>query len=103
MAKSNNKKSKKKLFIFGGLGLLVAILIAFAIFGGNKEEIVLVQVEKVQKRDITQIVTATGKINPEFKVIINPEVTGEIIELPVKRSEERRVGKECRSRWSPDH
>ena len=21
----------------------------------------------------------------------------------VKRSEERRVGKECRSRWSPDH
>ena len=87
MAKSNNKKSKKKLFIFGGLGLLVAILIAFAIFGGNKEEIVLVQVEKVQKRDITQIVTATGKINPEFKVIINPEVTGEIIELPVKEGD----------------
>src|SRR5260370_15641443 len=22
---------------------------------------------------------------------------------PVERSEERRVGKECRSRWSPDH
>src|SRR5439155_18588088 len=22
---------------------------------------------------------------------------------PLKRSEERRVGKECRSRWSPDH
>src|SRR5579863_5305645 len=24
-------------------------------------------------------------------------------ELEKKRSEERRVGKECRSRWSPDH
>ena len=24
-------------------------------------------------------------------------------EFPVDRSEERRVGKECRSRWSPDH
>src|SRR5256885_8950563 len=23
--------------------------------------------------------------------------------IPVGRSEERRVGKECRSRWSPDH
>src|SRR5437763_10496285 len=23
--------------------------------------------------------------------------------LPCDRSEERRVGKECRSRWSPDH
>jgi len=87
MAKSNNKKSKKKLFIFGGLGLLVLILIAIAIFGGSKEEIVLVQVEKVQKRDITQIVTATGKIDPEFKVVINPEVTGEIIELPVKEGD----------------
>src|ERR1039458_10375297 len=25
------------------------------------------------------------------------------LELPSTRSEERRVGKECRSRWSPDH
>src|SRR5438876_6697476 len=25
------------------------------------------------------------------------------IGLPTHRSEERRVGKECRSRWSPDH
>src|ERR1039458_90677 len=26
-----------------------------------------------------------------------------LCEKPVDRSEERRVGKECRSRWSPDH
>ena len=32
----------------------------------------------------------------------DPENVDEIIEK-VKRSEERRVGKECRSRWSPDH
>ena len=31
---------------------------------------------------------------------------GEIMKLadiPAERSEERRVGKECRSRWAPDH
>ena len=28
---------------------------------------------------------------------------GEIIFTPEYRSEERRVGKECRSRWSPYH
>src|SRR3712207_7479903 len=28
---------------------------------------------------------------------------GEYPELAAKRSEERRVGKECRSRWSPYH
>src|SRR3712207_1309199 len=27
----------------------------------------------------------------------------ELAELGAARSEERRVGKECRSRWSPDH
>ena len=35
-------------------------------------------------------------------------IIGEVVEdtdvaLKVKRSEERRVGKECRSRWSPYH
>ena len=28
---------------------------------------------------------------------------GEILKLSYERSEERRVGKECRSRWSPYH
>src|SRR5690606_40800647 len=32
--------------------------------------------------------------NPQFPVVGNPELAA--------RSEERRVGKECRSRWSPD-
>lgn len=86
MAKSN-KKSKKKIFIFGGLGLLIVIFIIIAIVGGGKEDIIMVQTEKVEKRDITQIVTATGTIDPEFKVLITPEVTGEIIELPVKEGD----------------
>src|SRR5256886_12938829 len=30
-------------------------------------------------------------------------VGGKATPPPVQRSEERRVGKECRSRWSPDH
>jgi HlyD family secretion protein len=87
MANGKRKKSKKKIFIFGGLGLLVLILIIVALAGGSKENIILVQTEKVQKRTITQTVTATGKIDPEFKVVITPEVTGEIISLPVKEGD----------------
>src|ERR1035438_330710 len=30
-------------------------------------------------------------------------VFGHGVRLELNRSEERRVGKECRSRWSPDH
>ena len=84
MANGKKKKSKKKVFIFGGLGVLVLALILIALVGGSKEEIIAVQTEKVMKRDITQTVTATGKIEPEFKVMITPEVTGEIVSLPVK-------------------
>ena len=87
MANGKRKKSKKKLFIFGGLGLLVIILVIVALAGGSKENIILVQTEKVGKRSITQTVTATGKIDPEFKVLITPEVTGEIISLPVKEGD----------------
>jgi HlyD family secretion protein len=91
MAKSN-KKSKKKLIIFGGLGLLVVIFIVIALVGGGKEDIIMIQTEKIENRDITQIVTAAGKIDPEFKVLITPEVTGEIIDLPVKEGDKVKKG-----------
>ncbi|MCW9065256.1 MAG: efflux RND transporter periplasmic adaptor subunit [Ignavibacteriaceae bacterium] len=91
MAKSNNT-SKKKIMIFGGLGLLVIIFIVIALVGGGKEDIIMVQTEKVKKRDITQTVTATGQIDPEFKVVITPEVTGEIIDLPVKEGDKVKKG-----------
>jgi len=38
------------------------------------------------------------------KVKIDPETkTRDLTEEQTRRSEERRVGKECRSRWSPYH
>lgn len=92
MANGKQKKSKKKLYIFGGIGALLVALILFALFGGSKEEIIQVQTEKTEKRDITQKVTTTGKIEPEFKVIITPEVTGEIVALPVKEGDKVRKG-----------
>ena len=92
MANGKRKKSKKKIFIFGGLGLLVLILVIVVIASGGKENIILVQTEKVAKRNITQTVTATGTIDPEFKVIITPEVTGEIINLPVKEGDAVKKG-----------
>ena len=91
MAKSN-KKSKKKIIIFGSIGLLVALFIIITLIGSGKEEIVLVQTEKVEKRNITQTVTATGNIDPEFKVIITPAVTVEIINLPVKEGDKVKKG-----------
>jgi HlyD family secretion protein len=92
MANGKRKKSKKKIIIFGSLGVLVLALLIITFAFGNKEEIIAVQTEKVEKRDITQTVAATGKINPEFQVIITPEVTGEVITLPVKEGDRVKKG-----------
>ena len=38
------------------------------------------------------------------QILVNSYFTlGLVVGLSVGRSEERRVGKECRSRWSPNH
>jgi HlyD family secretion protein len=89
---NGNKKSRKKLFVFGGLGLLLVVVILLVAFAGNKEEIIPVQTEKVSRRTITQVVTATGKINPEFQVKIAAEATGEIVSLLVKEGDNVKKG-----------
>jgi HlyD family secretion protein len=87
MAK-NGKNKKKKIIIFSALGLLVVIIIIAVIIGSQKDEIIVVQTEKVERRTITQVVEATGKIQPQTQVKINAEVSGEIIELPVEEGDE---------------
>ena len=97
MAKGKRKKSKKKIFIFGGLGLLVVVVILLSVFSGDKEKIVSVQTEKIEKRTVTQIVSANGTIKPVDQVVLRPEVTGEVVELPVKEGDKvsrgQQVGK----------
>lgn len=71
---------------------VVVILIVFVIIGKKagwfgKPEVIEVAVEKPLKRTITESITANGKIQPEVEVKISPEVSGEIIELPVKEGD----------------
>jgi HlyD family secretion protein len=51
-----------------------------------------VQTDKVARRNLTEIVVANGKIQPVVEVTISPEVSGEIIELPVKEGQSVKKG-----------
>ncbi len=72
--------------------LFAAAVLALATAGCHRENPVLVQTEKVRRRNLTELVMATGKIQPVTQVKISPEVAGEIIELPVKEGQRVRKG-----------
>lgn len=78
------RKSKKKWIIIGASVLLVVLVAAGVMKGRNKDTGIIVTTDKAFVKTITQVVTATGKVQPEVEVKISPEVAGEIIELPVK-------------------
>lgn len=83
-----SKKGKKKLLLWGIIGAVVLLLVIAIIASGKKEKIITIQTEKVSKRNITQLVTGTGTIQPETKVDISAEISGEITDLPVKEGQE---------------
>jgi len=98
---ANGKKNKKKLFIFSGIGVVAIVLVLVVVLGSKKENIITVQSEKVGRRTITQMVNASGKIQPETMVKINAEVSGEITVLPVKEGDKIKKG-ELLVRIKPD-
>lgn len=49
----------------------------------KKEELIEVTTERAERRTVTSIVSATGRIFPEVEVKISSEVAGEIVDLPV--------------------
>src|SRR5687768_9187560 len=73
----------KKLFIYGGSVLALLLIVLMAKMCGNKS-VVEVTTETVQKKNIIETVSANGKIQPEVEVKISSNVSGEIVELPVK-------------------
>lgn len=91
------KKSSSKKTLFWILGVFVVILLIAVglkftgVIGGTKIG-TSVETATAKLKTITQVVSASGKIQPEVEVIIRPDVSGEIIELAVKEGDFVRRG-----------
>lgn len=81
---AKRKKSRKKLYIV--IAVVLVVIVGFVLKSASKgrDKVVKVTTEKAVTKTITQIVSATGKIQPEVEVKMQPEVTGEITELPFR-------------------
>lgn len=90
MAKRKKSPTKKLLFIAVGFIVVFgigAVLARSMGWLGSGSEGVEVETADAKLKTITQIVSASGKIQPEVEVIIFPEVSGEIIDLEVKEGD----------------
>ncbi|HEV7232038.1 MAG TPA: biotin/lipoyl-binding protein, partial [Bacteroidia bacterium] len=73
----------KKLLI--GIGALtVVMVILLFVFKSGSGGAIEISVEKAKKRDVTETVSANGKVQPEVGVKISSDVSGEIVELAIK-------------------
>jgi HlyD family secretion protein len=80
------RKGRKKFFIIAATAIVgLALAMFFAL--RKKEPVINIQSEKVSRHTITETVTANGKIYPVLQVKISAEVSGELIELPVKEGQ----------------
>jgi HlyD family secretion protein len=78
--------NKQLLRIIIGVVVLVLVLVVLKATGVlGKEEGIKVSAEKAVRRNITEIVTASGKIYPEKEVKISPDVSGEVVDLNVSQ------------------
>lgn len=86
--------------------IIVVVLLLFAVIGKKagwfgKAVTVKVAIEYAEKRNITEVITANGKIQPEKEVKISPDVSGEIVEMNVKEGDPVEKG-ELLLRIKPD-
>ncbi len=88
--------SKKKTLIIVLALLAVIALVALVVAKKKgligKTEETKISTEKVVKGSIIEVVSANGKIAPEFEVKLSPDVSGEIIDLFVKEGENIKAG-----------
>ena len=93
---TQKKNPTKKILIVAGIFIVVfgigAVIASTMGWIGGADEGVSVETAEAKYKTITQVVSASGKMQPEVEVIMRPDVSGEIIELNVKEGDYVRKG-----------
>jgi HlyD family secretion protein len=76
----------KKVLIALGIVVVLAVIILINV-QKNKEKATKVQVETVERMDLTEIVSASGRIQPKVSVDISADITGKIEEVAVREGD----------------
>lgn len=78
------RKKRIRVLLIVAVALVIIVVLALLKTGTlGADDALQVQYTYPSRQNITQLTTANGRIQPVFEVKISPEVSGEIIELPV--------------------
>ena len=89
---------KRTYYILGGAVLLMILLAS--VFGGGPE-VPQVTTDTIGRHRIVETVIASGRIQPEVEVKVSAEVSGQLIELPVREGDLVATG-DLLARINPD-
>lgn len=89
-------KKKSTKFLPLGIALIVILIVVLVVGKKNgwfgKDFTISVSTKIVESKTITEQITANGKVQPETEVKISPDVSGEIIDLPIEEGDEVKKG-----------
>jgi HlyD family secretion protein len=84
-------KPWKKIAIGGGVAVVLAAIVGITVYQSSKN-VVTVQTGKVQREDLSSVVSASGEIKPKTYVNIGANAYGKITHLYVKEGDHVRKG-----------
>lgn len=94
MTKKKSSAGKTLLWLGGVFCVIIILGLTLRFTGviGNSDSGTEVETATAKLKTITQLVSASGKVQPEIEVVIRPDVSGEIIDLAVKEGDFVRKG-----------
>ncbi|MEY2409433.1 MAG: HlyD family secretion protein [Verrucomicrobiota bacterium] len=92
MTEPKTKKKSRRKLILATLILIVVAVSGRGFYLHRRDTPLGIQTDKVARRQLTELVVANGRIQPVLQVKISPEVSGEIIDLPVKEGQAVKKG-----------
>jgi len=90
-AQARKRRRRNRRIVVAAILVVIGVIVWGKYFH-KTEELLSVDTGKVVRRDLTETVLANGRVQPVTQVTINPEVAGEIIELPVTEGQAVKKG-----------
>ena len=80
-------RRRKKLILFF---LVIAVIVVIIIFNlqSQREKSIKVSVEKVQRHDLTSVISASGEVRPKKSVNISSQIAGRVILIGVEEGQQ---------------